>query len=203
MKRPELITIDGSAGEGGGQILRTSLALSLVTGQPFRIVKIRAGRKKPGLLRQHLTAVQAALQIGDAVADGAEMASTELVFRPERIRPGEYRFAIGTAGSTTLVCRPSSPPSSSPAPPRASPWKAARTIPWLRPSISSSAPSCPSSPASAPPSRPPCCAPASIPPAAAGSKSPSTPSPGSSPSSSTSAAPMADAVSAPTSPDSR
>jgi len=98
-----MITIDGSAGEGGGQILRTSLALSLVTGKPFRIVNIRAGRSKPGLLRQHLTAVQAATQIGDAVSDGAEIGSRELVFRPEAIRPGEYRFAIGTAGSTTLV----------------------------------------------------------------------------------------------------
>src|SRR5688500_5627223 len=103
MKRPEMITIDGSEGEGGGQILRTSLALSLVTGQPFRIVNIRAGRKKPGLLRQHLTAVQAAIAIGDAVADGAEIGSQELVFRPEGIRAGEYRFAVGTAGSTTLV----------------------------------------------------------------------------------------------------
>lgn len=98
-----MITIDGSVGEGGGQILRTSLALSLVTGQPFRIANIRAGRKKPGLLRQHLTAVQAATQIGDAVTDGAVMGSSELVFRPERIRAGDYRFAIGTAGSTTLV----------------------------------------------------------------------------------------------------
>jgi RNA 3'-terminal phosphate cyclase (ATP) len=103
MKRVEVITIDGAAGEGGGQILRTSLALSLVTGRPFRIVNIRAGRKKPGLLRQHLTAVQAATQVGDAVTDGAGIGSTELVFRPEGIRAGDYRFAVGTAGSTTLV----------------------------------------------------------------------------------------------------
>jgi RNA 3'-terminal phosphate cyclase (ATP) len=103
MKRVEMISIDGSAGEGGGQILRTSLALSLVTGQPFRIANIRAGRKKPGLLRQHLTALRAAAEIGDAVTDGAEMGSTEVVFRPERVRAGEYRFAVGTAGSTTLV----------------------------------------------------------------------------------------------------
>lgn len=103
MKKAEMITIDGGAGEGGGQVLRTSLALSLVTGKPFRIVNIRAGRKKPGLLRQHLTAVQAAAQVGDAVTDGAEIGSGELVFRPETLRAGEYRFAIGTAGSTTLV----------------------------------------------------------------------------------------------------
>lgn len=103
MKRGEMITIDGSAGEGGGQILRTSLALSLVTKQPFRITNIRAGRTKPGLLRQHLTAVKAATEIGEAVSDGAEIGSTELVFRPERIRAGAYHFAVGTAGSTTLV----------------------------------------------------------------------------------------------------
>ena len=65
-----MITIDGSYGEGGGQILRTSLALSLVTGQPFRIEKIRAGRKNPGLLRQHLTAVKAATEIGQANVEG-------------------------------------------------------------------------------------------------------------------------------------
>jgi RNA 3'-terminal phosphate cyclase (ATP) len=103
MTKRELVTIDGAAGEGGGQILRSSLALSLVSGKPFRIVNIRSGRKKPGLLRQHLTAVQAAVQVGDAVADGAEIGSGELVFRPEKIRAGEYRFAVGTAGSTTLV----------------------------------------------------------------------------------------------------
>jgi RNA 3'-terminal phosphate cyclase (ATP) len=103
MKKPGMITIDGAEGEGGGQILRTALALSLVTGQPFRIVNIRAGRKKTGLLRQHLTAIYAAIEVGDAVADGAEMGSQELVFRPEKIRTGDFRFAIGTAGSVTLV----------------------------------------------------------------------------------------------------
>ena len=110
MKRSSMITIDGSVGEGGGQILRSSLALSLVTGTPFRIVNIRAGRNKPGLLRQHLTAVQAATEVGDAVSDGAEIGSKELVFRPERIRAGDYRFAVGTAGSTTLVLQTVLPP---------------------------------------------------------------------------------------------
>jgi RNA 3'-terminal phosphate cyclase (ATP) len=109
MSRSELITIDGAAGEGGGQILRTSLALSLITGRPFRITNIRAGRKKPGLLRQHLTALQAAMQIGDGVADGATIGSLELVFRPEAPRAGEYRFAVGTAGSTTLVLQTALP----------------------------------------------------------------------------------------------
>ena len=65
------ITIDGSEGEGGGQILRTALALSLVTGRPFRIERIRAGRSKPGLLRQHLTAVQAAAAVSGARVTGA------------------------------------------------------------------------------------------------------------------------------------
>jgi RNA 3'-terminal phosphate cyclase (ATP) len=98
-----VIIIDGSYGEGGGQILRTSLALSLVTGLPFRIEKIRAGREKPGLLRQHLTAVQAARTISDAVIEGAEVGSSTLMFRPGTVRSGTYHFAVGTAGSTTLV----------------------------------------------------------------------------------------------------
>ncbi len=98
-----MIRIDGSAGEGGGQILRTSLALSLLTGRPFRIEKIRAGRKKPGLLRQHLTAVEAAMRVSGGSAEGAEAGSTELVFTPGSLRAGEYQFAVGTAGSTMLV----------------------------------------------------------------------------------------------------
>ena len=102
-KSPPPVAIDGAAGEGGGQILRSALALSLVTGRPFRIVNIRAGRAKPGLLRQHLTAIRAAVEIADAVCDGAEIGAGELVFRPGAVRTGEYRFAVGTAGSTTLV----------------------------------------------------------------------------------------------------
>jgi RNA 3'-terminal phosphate cyclase (ATP) len=98
-----MITIDGSFGEGGGQILRTSLALALVTGKPFRIEKIRAGRKNPGLLRQHLAAVNVAAEIGQAEVAGANIGSTQLTFTPGRIAHGEYHFAIGTAGSTTLV----------------------------------------------------------------------------------------------------
>jgi len=98
-----MITIDGSEGEGGGQILRTSLALSLVTGQPFRMERIRARRQKPGLLRQHLTAVEAAKTVGCADVAGAEMNSQMLEFRPGPVTPGNYRFAVGTAGSGTLV----------------------------------------------------------------------------------------------------
>lgn len=98
-----MIVIDGSQGEGGGQILRTSLAMSLVAGKPFRITNIRAGRKKPGLMRQHLTAVQAAARIGDAVVQGAADGSQDLTFTPRQVVPGEYRFAVGTAGSAALV----------------------------------------------------------------------------------------------------
>jgi len=98
-----MIEIDGSRGEGGGQILRTSLGLSLLTGQPVRLLRIRAGREKPGLMRQHLTAVLAAAQIGSARVLGAELASLELEFHPGTVRPGRHRFAIGTAGSTSLV----------------------------------------------------------------------------------------------------
>ena len=102
-QKTEMITIDGSEGEGGGQILRTSLALSLVTGQPFRMERIRAKRQKPGLLRQHLTAVEAAKTVGCAEVVGAEMNSQTLDFRPGPITPGNYRFAVRTAGSATLV----------------------------------------------------------------------------------------------------
>lgn len=98
-----MITIDGSQGEGGGQVLRSSLALSLVTGQPFTISNIRAGRAKPGLMRQHLTAVNAAAEVGQATVTGAALRSTELTFSPGEVRPGEYHFAVGTAGSATLV----------------------------------------------------------------------------------------------------
>lgn len=105
-----MITIDGSQGEGGGQILRSSLALALVTGQPFKITRIRAGRKKPGLMRQHLTAVNAAAQVGQARVRGAGLGSTELTFEPGDVRPGEYHFAVGTAGSATLVLQTVLPP---------------------------------------------------------------------------------------------
>lgn len=98
-----MIVIDGSQGEGGGQILRSSLALSLVTGQSCRIEQIRAGRRTPGLLRQHLTATLAAAEIGGAEARGAEIGSSELTFIPGRTRAGDYSFAVGTAGSTSLI----------------------------------------------------------------------------------------------------
>jgi RNA 3'-terminal phosphate cyclase (ATP) len=98
-----VLFIDGRQGEGGGQVLRSSLALSLISGKPFRIDNIRAGRKKPGLLRQHLTAVQAATQVGQADVRGASLGSARLDFVPHAVVPGDYHFDVGTAGSTTLV----------------------------------------------------------------------------------------------------
>lgn len=83
--------------------MRTALALSLVTGKPFRIENVRAARKNPGLLRQHLTAVNAATEISRAEVTGAAIGSRELKFAPGSVVPGDYAFAVGTAGSTTLV----------------------------------------------------------------------------------------------------
>lgn len=98
-----MLTIDGSHGEGGGQILRTALALSMVTQTPFRIHSIRAQRQQPGLLRQHLTSVRAAVEVSRAEVRGAEIGSLELVFIPGRPQAGRYHFAVGTDGSTALV----------------------------------------------------------------------------------------------------
>ncbi|WP_093561593.1 RNA 3'-terminal phosphate cyclase [Pseudoduganella namucuonensis] len=98
-----MIELDGSQGEGGGQVLRTSLTLSMITGQPVRIKNIRANRPKPGLMRQHLVAVQAAAEACGAETSDAALGSRELAFRPGRIRAGDYSFAIGTAGSSMLV----------------------------------------------------------------------------------------------------
>ncbi len=97
------IELDGSVGEGGGQILRTALSLPMVTGTPFVIANIRAKRPKPGLLRQHLTAVHAAATVCGARVDGATLGSTALRFTPDVIRAGQHHFAIGSAGSCTLV----------------------------------------------------------------------------------------------------
>lgn len=98
-----MITIDGAYGEGGGQILRTALALSLVTGKAFHVDNIRAGRKKPGLMRQHLTALNAAAEIGEAEVTGNTIGSRAFTFSPETIRSGHFHYAIGSAGSCTLV----------------------------------------------------------------------------------------------------
>lgn len=105
-----MIVIDGSEGEGGGQIVRNACALALVTGEPFRVTNVRGGRDKPGLMRQHVTAVEAACAIGGAECEGLSVGSSELAFKPGRVVPGEYRFAVGTAGSTSLVLQTLLPP---------------------------------------------------------------------------------------------
>ncbi|PYS82448.1 MAG: RNA 3'-terminal phosphate cyclase [Acidobacteria bacterium] len=105
-----MLSIDGSFGEGGGQIIRTSLALSLITGKAFRVCNVRARRDRPGLQRQHLTAVTAAAAIGGARVDGAHAGSKEFTFLPGAVTPGEYKFSIGTAGSTMLVLQAVLPP---------------------------------------------------------------------------------------------
>ena len=101
--KDETVTIDGSMGEGGGQILRTSLALSMIMGRPLKMERIRAGRKKSGLQRQHLVALKAAQEISAAAVQGAEIGSSEIHFAPGRVTGGTYKFSIGSAGSVTLV----------------------------------------------------------------------------------------------------
>src|SRR5262249_11975752 len=98
-----IIDLDGSFGEGGGQILRTSLALSLLTGKPFHLRNVRANRTKPGLQPQHLMSVRSAAQVGSAHVVGASLQSTDLQFTPGPVAAGKYRFDIGTAGATGLV----------------------------------------------------------------------------------------------------
>jgi RNA 3'-terminal phosphate cyclase (ATP) len=99
----DLITIDGSMGEGGGQILRSCLSLALCTGRPVRITNIRKARKRPGLARQHLVAVKAAARVGRGHVEGAALGSRELTFVPSAVEAGDYAFSIGSAGSTGLV----------------------------------------------------------------------------------------------------
>jgi RNA 3'-terminal phosphate cyclase (ATP) len=98
------IVLDGSAGEGGGQILRTALSLAAITGKPFSITRIRANRLKPGLRPQHREAARAVARLCDAALEGDEVGSSELRFRPRRpVTAGEWAFDIGTAGSTPLL----------------------------------------------------------------------------------------------------
>lgn len=98
-----MLKIDGSQGEGGGQILRTALTLSIITRRSIQIENIRARRARPGLMPQHLQAVIAAAQISQAQVDGAELNAQKITFQPRGIFPGHYRFEIGTAGATTLL----------------------------------------------------------------------------------------------------
>jgi RNA 3'-phosphate cyclase len=98
-----MVHIDGSMGEGGGQVLRSALSLAILTGQELRIERIRAGRSRPGLQAQHLQAVRAAAAVSQAQVEGAEKNSTALTFQPGPVKAGRYTFDIGTAGSTALV----------------------------------------------------------------------------------------------------
>lgn len=98
-----MIEIDGSFGEGGGQILRTAVALSCVTGKAVRIRNIRTNRPKPGLAAQHLKGIEAAKIISNAEVEGLRIGSTEIVFNPGSVRGGNFRVDIGTAGSVTLI----------------------------------------------------------------------------------------------------
>lgn len=107
---PERIYIDGSLGEGGGQILRTSLALAALLKQPVEIDNIRANRKQPGLKTQHLAGVLALTRITDAEVSGARKHSTSLVFTPRTIKGGKYRFEITTAGAASMLLGAVLPP---------------------------------------------------------------------------------------------
>ena len=105
-----MLTVDGSYGEGGGQVLRTSLALAMITRQNVHIKNIRASRSNPGLQHQHLTAVNAAVEISSAEVEGNQLRSRELTFRPNKVQPGKYHFSVGTAGSCMLVLQTVLPP---------------------------------------------------------------------------------------------
>ena len=105
-----MLTLDGRMGEGGGQVLRTSLSLAAGLGVPVRIEHIRGGRGKPGVLRQHRTAAMASAEICGGEVRGAELGSMELEFEPGEVRAGEYRFAVGSAGSAILVLQTILPP---------------------------------------------------------------------------------------------
>lgn len=101
----DLISIDGSLGEGGGQIIRSALTLAMVTGRRFEIHNLRGNRAKPGLLHQHLTAVKAAREICSGGVTGANLGSRELIFSPGPIQCRDFQFDIGSAGSTCLVAQ--------------------------------------------------------------------------------------------------
>lgn len=98
-----MLSIDGSFGEGGGQILRTSLGLSVATGQPIEIFNIRANRPTAGLKPQHVSAIEATAYLSEAKVDGLFIGSTRIVFQPRGFRNTKLQFDIGTAGSITLL----------------------------------------------------------------------------------------------------
>src|SRR5713226_4887978 len=98
-----MIEIDGSFGEGGGQVLRTAVALAAVLSKDIHVFNIRAGRAEPGLRPQHMTGVKAAAELCSSQLEGLEVGSTEFTFKPGKLRAGTFRFDVGTAGSVTLV----------------------------------------------------------------------------------------------------
>jgi RNA 3'-terminal phosphate cyclase (ATP) len=110
MANQESIVIDGSYGEGGGQVLRTSLSLATITGKHLKVVNIRGRRKKPGLRAQHLAAVRACASVCRAKLEGDKLDATKLTFAPGSIVAGSYEFHIGTAGASTLVLHTILPP---------------------------------------------------------------------------------------------
>jgi len=98
-----MIDVDGSTGEGGGQILRMAVALSALTGKECRVSNIRAGRPKPGLAAQHIAGIRGVAHLCNADLSGDQIGSAEIVFKPGKIRSGDLRLDVGTAGSITLV----------------------------------------------------------------------------------------------------
>src|SRR6266540_276631 len=98
-----MIEVDGSFGEGGGQVLRTAVALSAVLSKEIHVFNIRAGRTEPGLRPQHMTGVKAAAELCSGHLEGLAVGSTEFVFKPGKLKAGTFRFDVGTAGSVTLV----------------------------------------------------------------------------------------------------
>jgi RNA 3'-terminal phosphate cyclase (ATP) len=110
MNAMELLTLDGRMGEGGGQVLRSALSLAVALGRPVRVEHVRGGRAKPGLLRQHLTALRAAAAISGGAIEGDELGSAEVVLRPGSVRRGSYELGVGSAGSALLVLQTVLPP---------------------------------------------------------------------------------------------
>ena len=132
-----MLSLDGSYGEGGGQILRTALSLAALTGMPVRIEGIRAGRSKPGLRPQHLTAVQAVARVSQAEVTGARLGSQALTFRPRTPQGGHYRFDVaettGSAGAVTLVAQALLPPLLKAESPATVILKGGTHVPWSPP----------------------------------------------------------------------
>jgi RNA 3'-terminal phosphate cyclase (ATP) len=132
-----MLSLDGSYGEGGGQILRTALSLAALTGVPVRIESIRAGRSKPGLRPQHLTAVQAVARVSQAEVTGAHLGSQALTFRPRTPQGGHYIFDVaettGSAGSVTLIAQALLPPLVKAESPATIILKGGTHVPWSPP----------------------------------------------------------------------